>query len=90
MEIVIMKDNWEEFKKGNTKYLRALKREEIKYFKLLHESLIELNVVERKKPALADEYTNYVTPWLNTAYNFINLPQKMILNWLSAVNELRK
>lgn len=90
MEIVIMKDNWEDFKKGNTAYLRALKGEDIEYYSLLHESLVKLNVAETNRPALADEYVNCISHWLNTAYDFVNLPQKMMLNWLGAMHNLVK
>ena len=90
MEIVIMKLNWEEFKKGNTAYLRALNGEEIKFYHRLCESLVELNVVETDKLTLADKYLDSMTQWLNAAYNVVNLPQKMMLNWLSAVHELGK
>jgi hypothetical protein len=90
MEIVIMKDNWEEFKKGNTAYLRALNGEEIKSYHRLCESLVELNVVKTNKLTLPDKYLDSMTQWLNAAYNVVNLPQKMMLNWLSAVHELGK
>jgi hypothetical protein len=90
MEIVIMKDNWEDFKKGNTAYLRALKGEDFEYYSLLHENLVELNVTERNKPALVDDYVNCTSHWLNTAYDCVNLPQKMMLNWLGTVHNLGK
>ena len=88
MEITIMKHNWEEFEKGNAAYLRALTGEEIKYYSQLGESLVELNVVETTKLAPADKYLDSMTHCLNAAYSVVNLPQKMILNWLSAVHAL--
>jgi|MudIll2142460700_1097286.scaffolds.fasta_scaffold01436_4 glutathione peroxidase-family protein len=88
MEIVIMKHNWEEFKKGNAGYLRALNGEEIKFYNRLGESLVELNVAETSKLAPAYKYLDCTTQWLNAAYNVVDLPQKMMLNWLSAVREL--
>jgi len=88
MEIVIMKHNWEEFKKGNTTYLRALNGEEINFYDRLCESLVELNVVEANKLTLANKYLDPMTQWLNATYNVSNLPQKMMLNWLSAVHVL--
>ncbi|MBP1745817.1 MAG: hypothetical protein H6Q54_432 [Deltaproteobacteria bacterium] len=88
MEIVIMKHNWEEFEKGNAAYLRALNGEEINFYNRLGESLVELNVVETNKLASTDKYMDYMTQWLNTAYNVVNLPQKLMLNWLSTVHKL--
>lgn len=85
-----MKHNWEEFKKLNTAYLRALNGEEIKFYHRLCESLVELNVVETNKLSLADKYLDSMAQWMNATYNVVNLPQKMMLNWLSAVHELGK
>ena len=90
MEIVIMKDNWEEFKKGNTAYLRALSGAEIEFYHPLCESLVELNVAETNKLTLADKYLDSMTQWLNATCKVVNLPQKMMLNWLGAVHELGK
>jgi len=90
MEIVIMKDNWEEFKKGNTAYLRALNGEEIKFYHPSCESLVELNVAETNKLTLSDKYFYSMTQWLNATCKVVNLPQKMMIEWLSAVHELGK
>jgi hypothetical protein len=59
-------------------------------FCCLCESLVELNVVKTNKLTLPDKYLDSMTQWLNAAYNVVNLPQKMMLNWLSAVHELGK
>lgn len=82
MEILIMKHNWEEFKKGNTTYLRALNAEEINFYNRLGESVVTVNAAETNIPSLVVRYLDCTTQWLNAVYNVVDLPQKIMLNWL--------
>ena len=87
MEITLMRHNWEEFEKGNVTFLRALTDEEIKYYNCLGEGLVDLSIAETKKLAPAEKYLYSMAQWLSAAYTVVNWPQKMMLHWLSTMDE---